>query len=365
MPEQSFNQLFSTAYNRARGTELTKSVQLRESRAMDAAGAKLGHPDFEHLKIGEMGDGSGVVFFLDIRGFTKLSFVLSNEELLRILQAVTEAAVRSILQFGGHVIEFTGDGVMAVFGSSAMAPEPAGFAALHTTAFLMDGIRSEVNPLLERFGADPVRTAVGMEFGEILWSRIGVLGTTQVKPISEATFLAGKLATSGYTKAWEAKVGGDLADWIPGDFKARAPKYSFVADGVEYSRDLFLFDWEKFGRENQSQGAALRTRVLGRRLIYSAHKSPYLSALKILTEAGYRVYFDDTADCPHLAVEIDARRGIDVIIAFKSESMDAVPNLFVRRGGRMEKIEIEESQWMQGGGNIVAVVNGVRNSLFQ
>jgi len=327
MPERNFDQLFSSAYDRAKTTGFSKTAALRESRALDASvAAQLGHPDFESLKVGETAEDQGVVFFLDIRGFTKLSFVLSNRELLWILQALTEAAVESVLQYSGHVIEFTGDGIMAVFGDSRMASEESAFAALHTTSFLMKGIQDYVNPRLEHFGSEPIRTAVGMEFGDILWSRIGVLNRSQVKPISEATFLAGKLSCGGKTKAWEAMVGASLAEWVPDGFKMSAPKYKFVANGVEYSRDLYLFKWEQFGNENQLRPKESRKLLLERKLIARPQKSPYLTSLKLLTEAGYSVYLDESADCPHLVVELDRQRNLSAILTFDTNSPDAMPS---------------------------------------
>lgn len=363
MPEQSFDQLFSSAYNRAKATEFTKDAAMRESRTLLAdVEAKLGHPDFEHLKVGQRAEGQGVVFFLDIRGFTKLSFVLSNDELLWILQALTEAAVKSVIQFGGHVMEFTGDGIMAVFGDLRTVSEVAGFAALHTTAFLMKGIQDFVNPQLQRVGTEPVRTAVGMEFGDILWSRIGILNTTQVKPISEATFLAGKLSSGGRTKAWEAMVGANLAEWIPEEFRVSAPKYRFVANGVEYSRDLFLFKWEQFGNENRLRPTEFRKLLLERKLTPNTQKSPYLTALKRLTETGYNVFLDESTDCPHLVVELDRERNLSAIVTFDSDSVRSIPSLFLRQSGHLEKIDIDPGHWAQSGGDLAAMMAAVRRA---
>jgi class 3 adenylate cyclase len=363
MSEQSFEAIFSTAYNRAKTSKLAKGSDMRESLILDAGvGEELGHPDFEYLKVGERAEGQGVIFFLDIRGFTKLSFVLSNDELLWILQALTEAGVRSVIQFGGHVIEFTGDGVMGVFGDSRTGSEAAGFAALHTTAFLMKGIRDHVNPQLERVGTEPVRTAVGMEFGDILWSRIGILNRTQVKPISEATFLAGKLSSGARTKAWEAMVGANLAEWIPEEFRVAAPKYKFVANGVEYSRELFLFKWEQFGNENGLRPKELRKLLLERKLTQNTEKSPYLTGLRRLTEAGYSVFLDESAGCPHLVVELDKGRNLSAIVTFDSNSIRSLPSVFLRRGGGLEKIEIDPGQWSRGGGDLAAVMAAMRNA---
>lgn len=362
MVEQSFQDLFSKAYTRAKTGDARKAVQLRESLVIqDALGAELGHPDFEALEVGQTNESDGVVFFLDIRGFTKLSFVLPNEELLWILQALTEAAVRSVLQFGGHVIEFTGDGIMAVFGDSRTASEAAAFGALHTTAFLMKGIQDYVNPQLQRAGTEAVRIAVGMEFGEILWSRIGILNKSQVKPISEATFLAGKLSCGGRTKAWEAMVGANLAEWIPDEFKVAAPRYEFVADGEKYSRDLFFFKWSEFRTRNQLRPAELRKVLLGRRLT-SARNSAYFAGLKRLTESGFKVLFEDSGDCPHLVVELDKRADLSAIITFSSSSARSVPGIFLRRSGNLERIDIDPSHWEQSGEDIAALIAAVRRA---
>jgi len=264
MSERAFRDLFEDAYRSSKAEKVTRSMQaMRESAAIAKT---LGHPEFEFLQIGQTAEGKALVFFLDIRGFTKLCFVYSNDDLVRILQALAGASVSSIAQFGGHVIEFTGDGVMAVFGDSRSSAEDACLAGLHCAAFLMKGVREVVNPRLKAAGTDPIRIAVGMEFGDVLWSRIGVLTTSQVKPISEVTFLAGKLSTARYTDAWEAKVGENLAIWIPDDFKEKAKRYEFVLEERTYSHDLFIFNWKQFGEEYQQNTEQLRKRLFARKL---------------------------------------------------------------------------------------------------
>jgi hypothetical protein len=87
-----------------------------------------------------------------------------------------------------------------------------------------------------------------------------------VKPISEVTFLAGKLSTSKYTDSWEAKVGENLASWIPEEFKEKAKRYEFVLDERTYSHDLFLFKWKRFGEEFHSNADQLRKRLFERKI---------------------------------------------------------------------------------------------------
>jgi hypothetical protein len=288
MMNKSFGDLYSEAYSRAKVTKINKA--LSESLELRA---DLGHPDFSQLQIGDTVESKGVVFFLDIRGFTKMSFALPNEELVWILQALTETSVRAIEGFGGHVIEFTGDGVMAVFGDFQAVPQIGAFVALQTASFLMLGIRDYVNPQLKQYGTEPVRTAVGMEFGTLLWSCNGANDTTQVKPISEVTFLAGKLSTSKFTDAWQAKVGAGLAAWTPPAFKEQAKKYGFTLNKTTYSRELFLFKWEEFAKSLAAAGGSeVRKRLLASSIIAPVRSAARIAAPSQSSSSSPRVLKD-------------------------------------------------------------------------
>jgi class 3 adenylate cyclase len=60
------------------------------------------------------------VLFVDIRGFTGLSEGRSAEEIFSTVNRYTERVSQLVRDAGGSVVEFNGDGMMAVFG----APEP-------------------------------------------------------------------------------------------------------------------------------------------------------------------------------------------------------------------------------------------------
>jgi len=57
---------------------------------------------------------------VDLRGYTSLAEGRGAEEIFRIVSAYTETVTRVVSQHGGTVVEFNGDGMMAVFG----APDP-------------------------------------------------------------------------------------------------------------------------------------------------------------------------------------------------------------------------------------------------
>ena len=190
---RNFGEAFRTAYHKA--VPLRKAAKFNESIAAGTV-ATLGHPEYINLQAGESQTASAVVSFVDIRGVTKLSFALESTELFRVIQALTEASIRAIQEGSGYIGEFTGDGVMAYFGDSSMSDEEATLAALETTSLLFKSVDEIVNAELKEQGLDPIRIAAGMEFGEVLWSRIGVGEVSQLKPIGTATFLAGKLVST-------------------------------------------------------------------------------------------------------------------------------------------------------------------------
>src|SRR5690349_9903027 len=99
---KSFREIFEEAEPR---NFLKKSID--ESRAVDSMefASQLGHPKYQNLSFDAGVADEAVVLFLDIRGFTRLSLELPNDELVRILQRLTIASVLTIRQFGGYVGE--------------------------------------------------------------------------------------------------------------------------------------------------------------------------------------------------------------------------------------------------------------------
>lgn len=242
LTRKTFSEIYKSIYdkpNQYYDSELGEMKSFNKS-----ASTGLGTPKGVEVDIGEKIPGSLIVFFIDIRGFTKMSIALENEELVRILQAITVASVISIQQYGGHVIEFTGDGVMAYFGQGYTAAAEDAFNALKTCAFLMYGIKEVVNKYLDKLLDETVKVGIGIEYGNVLWTKIGTSNTNQVKPISEVTFIAGK--NSSQAKSWEVLMGKDIADWVPVTYKEKSEAYSFQKNNKQYNYERFTFNWESF-----------------------------------------------------------------------------------------------------------------------
>ena len=71
--------------------------------------------------------------FADMVGFTSISERLGEEGTFALIQPVYELMARAVREQGGSVKDFTGDGIMALFGvPDALEDAPFGPAARHS-----------------------------------------------------------------------------------------------------------------------------------------------------------------------------------------------------------------------------------------
>ena len=65
------------------------------------------------------------VLFCDLRGFTAVAEALPAERVLEMLNRYLTTMSEAILDKGGTVVSFQGDGLMAVFGTPVESPDHA------------------------------------------------------------------------------------------------------------------------------------------------------------------------------------------------------------------------------------------------
>ena len=63
-----------------------------------------------------------VIWFSDVRGFTRLFTELGRDALLGLLNDQLEVIVQAVEAQGGQVLKFMGDGLLAVFPQTAGDP---------------------------------------------------------------------------------------------------------------------------------------------------------------------------------------------------------------------------------------------------
>jgi class 3 adenylate cyclase len=111
------------------------------------------------------------VLFADVKGSLELAEQLDPEEWHRILERFFEILAEGVHRFEGTVNQYTGDGIMALFGAPIAHEdhaERACYAALH----IRGAVREYANEVRARHGV-PFGARIGLNSGEVVVGRIG------------------------------------------------------------------------------------------------------------------------------------------------------------------------------------------------
>lgn len=188
-----------------------------------------------------------VLWFSDLRGFTRITDTADPEQIIPFLNDYAEAIISAIHQAGGDVLKLIGDGTLAIF--KADSPDEACRCALQAETLM----RSQIDRLNEERLARnlPVTEAyLGLHIGEVFYGNIGSeerLDFTVVGPaVNEVSRIAALcrsvereiLISSAFFSAASAE------DWA-----AFVSVGRYALRGVSRAQELFTLDPESTVRE--------------------------------------------------------------------------------------------------------------------
>lgn len=151
--------------------------------AENAVNAYLGEVAGRKVLSGSIKRGAGeairaVIWVSDLRGFTTLSDHLPGADMIVLLNAYFETLAGAVLEHGGEVLKFMGDGLLAVFPISAQTSAKAAAHAALTAAQRarrdLDALNDGALPQLAGIdGWHPLRTGIALHEGEVFFGNIG------------------------------------------------------------------------------------------------------------------------------------------------------------------------------------------------
>jgi class 3 adenylate cyclase/ActR/RegA family two-component response regulator len=147
------------------------------------------------------------ILFSDIRGFSTLAEQLPAGEVAGILKRHLSAMAEVVLEHGGSIEKFTGDGVMAVFGAADPQPDHAEKAL--RCALAMQARQNQLNWETWTDGLPQLGMGIGVNTGTVIAATMGGGGRLEYTMIGDAVNLAQRLqseAAAGEVLAAEATV---------------------------------------------------------------------------------------------------------------------------------------------------------------
>lgn len=112
------------------------------------------------------------ILMADVRSFTEKCVGMEPAEIARDLGAYLDAMVAIVHEHHGFVDKFVGDAVLAVWGITPAQCEPTAGALACARAMVLTAAGL-------KFGADPIRIGVGLNFGPVFVGNIGGPGKRQ------------------------------------------------------------------------------------------------------------------------------------------------------------------------------------------
>ncbi len=160
-----------------RVSSLNRQLQLRNALLQETFGMFLSDEVVRQLldKPGglSLGGTNEVVTIMmsDLRGFTALSEQMYPDDLINMLNHYLGAMTEVIQRYGGTIIEFIGDGILALFG----APVPRGTHAADAVAAAvsMQAAMEDVNQWNAERSYPHLEMGIGLNTGEVIVGNVG------------------------------------------------------------------------------------------------------------------------------------------------------------------------------------------------
>jgi adenylate cyclase len=151
----------------------------------------------DNLRLGAV-ERDCTVLFSDLRGFTSFSEKQPAQRVIEVVNCYLNEMTEAILESGGTLISYMGDGIMAVFGAPLEQPDHADRALVAATEM--------VGPRLERFNAwlgeqghdHAFVMGVGINSGPVMAGNIGSEQRVEYTALGDTTNTASRL--EGMTK---------------------------------------------------------------------------------------------------------------------------------------------------------------------
>jgi len=155
---------------------------------------------------------------IDLVGSTKMSFDLPLDKLTTIIRSFAQEMSIIISEYGGYVLKYVGDAVLAFFvfedipfknkGNSALKMDNNAISSLYDNVIecaknMIEVIQKGMNPILIRYGYPELKVRIGIDYGKIAVVKYGV----DIDEIDEKTMIKRiHLDMVGYTISIAVKM---------------------------------------------------------------------------------------------------------------------------------------------------------------
>jgi class 3 adenylate cyclase/sporulation protein YlmC with PRC-barrel domain len=148
-----------------------------------------------------------LVMFVDLVGSTDMSMTLPAEKLVTIITAFSREVSSVIESYGGYVLKYVGDAVIAFF-PSTFNKYLACDRSFECAESIVNVIGNGINPILERMGYPELSIKIGMDEGENVIVQYGYDRSSPIDVLGYSMNVAAKITS--VTPTNKIAVGEDI-----------------------------------------------------------------------------------------------------------------------------------------------------------
>jgi len=159
--------------------------------------------------LGEVIDA--VIWISDLRDFTRLSEALPYDQIIAALNDCCARLVGAIQPFGGEVLKFIGDGLLAIFPLLPNGERAACDAALAAVRAARAGM-AQLDAERLRLGLPALPFGIGLHLGAVVYGNIGSPDRLDFTAIGSAVNVASRIESPCRPLACPVLVSGQVAE---------------------------------------------------------------------------------------------------------------------------------------------------------
>ncbi len=184
-----------------------------------------------------------VILHIDLVGSTRMSSDLPTDRLAAIIQAFTQEMSITISAYGGYVLKYVGDAIMAFFLATDDKYLPC-VNAVNCAHSMIKIIREGINPILNQYDYAEINVRVGIDLGENVvvqygWDIFNIDGKKFKRPhfdiLGHTINIATKMTSLG--KSDQIVIGQMVYDVLDNRQKSSFHRLQISADVWSYMSD--------------------------------------------------------------------------------------------------------------------------------
>lgn len=205
-------------------------------------GSEAGHRILDgEVRRGALDVISSVIFLADLRGFTAMSERIARDDLVEMLNQYFDCLVAPIVDHGGNVLKFLGDGLLATFSLNGHPADHLCEQALSAAVEVQERVGelrskrlAEGNPVMDM--------DIALHLGDVYWGNVGSVERLDFTIVGPAVNEAARI---------EALCGQYDRNLLMSEAFAKAAKHStnrlvsigrFALRGVQSSQAIYTLD---------------------------------------------------------------------------------------------------------------------------